>query len=283
MPAGLRAILETCEAALGDEVRSTENIASLPNPDRAVLLVRFASGLRVKLRIAKLATSRVEPDGGLVERIDFGGFPKVLIRGDGWAASEWIEGNTVAEHGADPEILDKAGHLLAAVHRARIDPVAGAPEAVLDDVRRKLREKLPVVISHGIITGDQSRRVADLGELLAASRVEMSLIHGDFSPSNLVLRGGEPYSVDNDKMTFHASDYDACRAATLWDEWNESGQSLLESYWKHSCRSASPESLFFWSVFDLVCRISYRVSSFGEFNQFCITRVRELLQAGAFQ
>ena len=88
--------------------------------------------------------------------------------------------------------------------------------------------------------------------------------------------------MDNEKLSGHASDYDLCRAVNLWDEWNSSGTTLLDAYNECSRRGVARESLFFWGIFDLAYRISYRIS-LGEFNDFCIRRLRQMLATGEFR
>jgi hypothetical protein len=97
------------------------------------------------------------------------------------------------------------------------------------------------------------------------------------------MRGRELYSVDNEKMRFHVTDYDVCRAVTFWEEWNSSGGRLLDAYSEQSSRRFARQNLYFWGAFDLVYRISYRISSFGEFNEFCVMRLRQLLRTGTFR
>ena len=117
---------------------------------------------------------------------------------------------------------------------------------------------------------------------MAGTAVDLGLAHGDFSPDNLVLRRNLLFSVDNDKLRLRPLDYDLCRAVSLWDEWNSSGSALFDAYAEISQRNFSPESLFFWGVFDLVYRVSYRIS-LGEDNQFLKQRLRQVLATGVFR
>lgn len=276
-------VLDACEAELGEQVRSAEDITSLPHPERAVLLIQFESGLRIKVFISVPDDGGFERSSRLMEAVGSGNFPRVLIRGDGWAAFEWVEGKTISQEGFSQDIVHRAARLLTAIHCATVEAVAGTPETVLNEVRLKLNERLPVLVSNEIISVAQSRRVTDLCDSLSADSLNLSLIHGDFSPANLVVRGSELYSVDNEKMRVHVTDYDVCRAVTFWDEWNSSGGRLLDAYLEQSSRRFTRQSLFFWGIFDLVYRISYRVSSFGELNDFCVMRLREVLTTGAFR
>ena len=91
------------------------------------------------------------------------------------------------------------------------------------------------------------------------------------------------YSVDNDKMRLHVTDYDVCRAVTFWNEWNLSGTRFLEAYAKQSSRSLDRKSLLFWGIYDLVYRTSYEICAIGEFNKFCIMRLSEILRTGVFR
>lgn len=276
-------VLDTCEAELGERVCSAEEVTSTPNPNKAVLLVQFESGLRIKICVCAPDDGRFESRARLMDVVGSGNFPRVLIRGEGWAAFEWIEGKTISQQGLDRDILHRAARLLMAIHNADVKPVAGTPEMVLNEVRLKLEERLPVLVSNEIISEAQSRSVLDLCNSIPADRLNVSLIHGDYSPSNLVVSGEDLYSVDNEKIGFHVTDYDLCRAATFWDEWDSAGGRLLDAYSKQSCRRFAPESLFFWGGFDLVYRISYRLSALGELNNFCVTRLRRILRAGTFR
>ena len=275
--------VEICEAKLGEQFSSAEDITSLPNADKAVLLIKFASGLKIKLCVFALDNYSFETNTRFMNSVGPGFFPRVLCRGNGWAAFEWIEGQTVSQQALGQEIVDQAAGLLAAIHDAKIECVPGFPETVLNEVRLKLKAKLPVLVANDVITQAHSQRVTDLCHSLSAQSLSISLIHGDFSPANLVVCGEKLYPVDNEKMRLHVTDYDACRAATFWDEWNLSGQQLLDAYSQQSGRMFAPESLFFWGIFDLVYRISYRVFELGETNKFCTMRLREIMRTGTFR
>jgi hypothetical protein len=165
----------------------------------------------------------------------------------------------------------------------RIKPVVRMPEKILNEARLNIKQRLPVLVSNGILSDRQAQRVADLGDSISADSLEISLIHGDFSPHNLVVQEKEVYSVDNDKIRLHVTDYDVCRAVTFWNEWNLSGTRFLKAYAKQSSRSLGCKSLLFWGIYDLVYRTSYRIRAFGEFNEFCIMRLREILRTGVFR
>jgi hypothetical protein len=279
----VQTILEICEAEFGQEVRSAEDITSIPRVDKAALLVQFTSGLRIKLCISAASDGSLEQSNQFLKKIGSAGFPRVLIRGDGWAAIEWIEGETLSRRRFSQDIMRQAVHLLTGIHTARIKPVTGIPQRILNEVRLNIKQRLPVLVSNGILSDLQSQRVADLGDSISADSLEISLIHGDFSPNNLVVQGKKVYSVDNDKMRLHVTDYDVCRAVTFWNEWNLSGPRFLEAYAKQSSRSLDRESLLFWGTYDLVYRTSYRISALGEFNNFCIMRLSEILRTGVFR
>jgi hypothetical protein len=279
----LQTILEICEAEFGQEVRSAEDITSIPGADKAALYVQFASGLRIKLCIYAAGDRSLEQSDQFLRKIGYAGFPRVLIRGDGWAAIEWIEGDTLSRRRFSQDIMRQAVDLLTAIHIARIKPATGIARKILNEVRLNIKQRLPVLVSNGILSDLQSRRVADLGDSISAGGLEISLIHGDFSPDNLVVQGNKVYSVDNDKMRLHVADYDLCRAVTFWNEWNSSGTRFLKAYASQSSRRLNRESLLFWGTYDLVYRTSYRISALGEFNRYCIMRLSEILRTGVFR
>jgi thiamine kinase-like enzyme len=272
-----------CEAKLGEQFSSAKDITSIPNADRAVLLIQFASGLKLKLRIFAQDNYYFEQNNRLIEALGSANFPRVLCSGEGWVAFEWIPGRTVSQQACSQEIVREAARLLTAIHNAAIEPGAGTAETILKEVRLKLDEKLPVLVSNNIVSVSQSQRVSNLCNSLSAGGLNISLIHGDFSPANLVVHGKDLFAVDNEKMRLHVTDYDVCRAVTFWDEWNLSGCRLLDAYLEASRRTFAVDSLFFWGIFDLVYRISYRLASLSELNEFCVTRLRQILRTGAFR
>ena len=279
----VQTILKICEAEFGQEVRSATDITSIPRADKAALLVQFAGGLRIKLCISAAGDGSLEQSDQFLRKVGSGGFPRVLIRGDRWVAMEWIVGEPVSRRRFSQDIMRQAVRLLTAIHMTRIKPVAGMPQKILNEVRLNIKQRLPVLVSNGILSDRQSQRVADLGDSISADSLEISLIHGDFSPHNLVVQEKEVYSVDNDKIRLHVTDYDVCRAVTFWNEWNLSGTRFLKAYAKQSFRSLDGKSLLFWGIYDLVYRTSYRIRALGEFNEFCIMRLQEILRTGVFR
>jgi hypothetical protein len=280
---GLQAILRNCEMEFGQEVCSAEDITSIPRADKVALLVQFANGLRIKLCIFAAGDWSLEQGNQYLGKVASGRFPRVLAQGDRWAAMEWIEGETLSRRTASHDVMCQAVSLLTAIHAARIEPAPGIAERIRNEVRLNIKQRLPVLVSNGILSDLQSQRVADLGDATLAGSLDISLIHGDFSPDNLVVQGGQVYAIDNDRVRLHVTNYDICRAVTFWNEWNLSGTRFLEAYAKRSSRSLDPASLLFWGVYDLVYRTSYRISVVGEFNRFCVMRLSETLRTGVFR
>lgn len=272
--------LNRCELVLQDPISSVSDITSIPNARQVALQVEFASGLKVKLVVTGSDHKSFEHLKRTFELLPVN-VPRVLIVDKQWAAFEWIEGPTLREHGLNDGLLHEAARFLSNIHSLKI-PEPQASKAVLSGVHRKLKQKLPVLVSNEIISEKERDEILNLSRSMSNKTFEVSMIHGDFSPDNLVIHGTELWSVDNEKLTGHASDYDLCRAVNLWDEWNSSGAALLDAYYKISRRSAAGESLFFWGVFDLAYRISYRIS-LGEVNDFCIRRLRQMLATGEFR
>lgn len=277
----LETVLNTCETEFDKELLSAEDITSIPNASKSVILLKFAGGLQVKLCVWALENRCFNTSIGMAEAISSANFPRVLLRGDGWAAFEWIDGKTVSQYGYSEDIVRQAAGLLKVIHTARI-PAMVTSMSILEDAKLKLEERLAVLVSNDVLSEIDSQTVIDLGNCISARGLNISLIHGDFSPTNLVVSEGELWSVDNEKMRIYVTDYDLCRAVTFWDEYNLSGHRLLDCYAPQAGSRPADNSLLFWGVFDLVYRISYRVSSFGEFDNFCITRLRQMLRTGTF-
>lgn len=280
--AKIEPILSICEKELGAEVCSVQNISPLCYQQKSAFLIRFSDGRAAKLRITEAKGICFETNIKLVQKIGASNFPKVLIFEDGWTLFDWVEGETILKQGATPGVLDRAGWLLTSIHAARASTDRATRTNILRKVQRKLQQKLPVLVSKHVITAVQSNRIRELGDALSPENLDVRLIHGDFSPANLVVHGNELLSIDNENIRLHVADYDVCRAVAYWDEWNSSGQHLLTSYLQHSGRTLAPESLYFWEVFDLVYRISHRILHFGEFNSFYISRLKERFIRGDF-
>lgn len=268
--------LNRCETSLKDRISSVTDITTIPHAERVVLLVEFAAGVKVKLVMAALDHKRAWE---LLSRII--NVPRVLVADENWAAFEWIDGPTLRQHGLSASLLREAVRLLSDLHAIKI-PDPSVASKVLGRVHRKLKKRLPLLVWNNIISETEHDAILDLSRSMSGETFDVSLIHGDFSPDNLVVRDGQLFSVDNDKVTAHASDYDLCRAVSLWDEWNSSGAALFETYCESARRSVAKEHLSFWGIFDLVYRISYRISQ-GEKNEFCINRLKQILATGAFR
>ena len=253
------------------------DITTIPNAERVVLLVEFAGGLKIKLIMDGLNLDTRQRD---LKWLPIN-VPRALVVDEEWAAFEWIDGPTLRQHGLTDNLLREAASMLATLHS--IDtPEPSARAKVLGRVHRRLKKKLPVLVWNNIISETQHDDILNLSRSMRDETFDVSVIHGDFSPDNLVIRDAKLFSVDNDKLRAHASDYDLVRAVNLWDEWNSSGTALFDAYCENSRRNVTKEHLSFWGIFDLVYRISYRLS-LGETNDFCINRLRQILATGAFR
>jgi len=273
--------LDTCAREFGKQAESVKEITSIPNPDKAVLRVEFAGGLTIKLCVSTMAHYRFDAATQFADLIEDVRFPKVLLRSEGWAAFEWIDGIPLSELSLDSHILDGAVHVLRAIHEAKVEANTDIRLTTLEDVRLRLERITPLLVSRGIISNTESDMISDLNRSLRLETLNISLIHGDFSPANLVSCGNELCVVDNEKMRIHVTDYDLCRASTFWDEWTLGGRSLLDVYRRQSKLQFDPASLRFWEIYDLVYRISYRISACDELNVFCILKLKRILAAGA--
>ena len=273
-------VLDTCETEFGKPVQSVKEITSIPNPDKSVLLADFGGGLKLKLCISTAADYRFDAATQFTDVIKAVRFPKILLRGEGWVAFEWIEGTPVSDFEFSNQLLEQATSVLRAIHETKIQTPPDVLQTTLDDVRLKLQKHVPLLISEGIISQTQSDSIAAAHNSLRPQSVNISLIHGDFSPTNLVVCENELWVVDNEKMRVHIIDYDICRAATFWDEFMHCGQTLLDTYKHQSRLQFDPVSLRFWEIYDLVYRISYRLSACAERNDFCIMKLRRILTTG---
>ena len=274
--------LNRCELVFKDPISSVSDITSIPNAKQVALQVEFASGLKVKLVVGASVQWSFNDFAQWLELLPRANVPQVLVVDEQWAAFEWIEGPTLRQHGLNDSLLHEAARFLSKIHSLKTPVPSHGCKEVLSWVHRKLKQKLPVLVWNDIISEEEHDEILNLSRSMSNKTFEISLIHGDFSPDNLVIRGTELWSVDNEKLTGHASDYDLCRAVNLWDEWNSSGTALLNAYNECSGQGIARESLFFWEAFDLVYRISYRIS-LGEFNEFCISRLRQTLATSEFR
>ena len=271
------AVMHTCETEFGKPIEVVKEITSIPNPNRAVLLVQFAGGLKVKLCVADFCFDTATRFADLIAGLRF---PKVLLQGEGWAAFEWIEGQPVSELPFRTSLIETAARVLRSVHEAKVEIKTGVRLAAFEEAHLKLQKNLPLLISHGILSEQQSQTITDLHRSLSPERLNISLIHGDFSPENLVVCGSELSVVDNDKMRVHVTDYDVCRASTLWEQWGRCNDMLLDTYKRQSSLQFDPASLRFWEIYDLVYRIGYRLSGLAERNEFLIMKLRRILATG---
>lgn len=279
-PDKLAAAFDACERDLREQIRSVRAITSISSPDNAVLLVKFAGGLKVKLCISTVGDYSFDTVTRYADLIDGARFPRVLLQGEGWAAFEWIAGKPVSEVPFSGHIMDGAVRVLGAIHAAKVEVAPDICMTRLSEVRSKLERNTRLLISQGLITPAQCALVSELQDALKPETLKVSLIHGDFSPANVVLCGNELCVVDNDKMRIHITDYDLCRASTFWDEWRPDNQTLRDTYQRQSKLQFDPVSLRFWELYDLIYRISYRISAGAEQNEFCLTKLRQILATG---
>jgi phosphotransferase family enzyme len=276
----IAAALNTFETEFGKPVQTVKEITSIPNPSKAVLLVQFVGGLKVKLCVSTGADFCFESTTRFADLIAGVRFPKVLLRGESWAAFEWIEGKPVSELRFSTSLIEAAARVLISVHKANVEIKNDVRLAALKEAHSKLQKNVPLLISHDIITEQQSQMIAELHDSLRPELLNISLIHGDFSPANLVVCGNELSLVDNEKMRVHVTEYDLCRASTFWDEWGGGNHLLLDTHQRQSSLQFDPASLRFWEIYDLVYRIGYRLSALAERNDFCIMKLRRLLATG---
>jgi thiamine kinase-like enzyme len=272
-------VLRACEAAAGEPIVANRDITPRGRPGKRVFFIQFASGSKLKLSFSsKGAHARVDLRNAYLRAIPSANFSRIVLHGDHWVASEWIDGTPLSELALSSDLLEQAARLLQAVHRANVHPESGAEEAVMKRVRATLEEKLRLLGTHGMVFREQAAKILDLHGGLARQRRAISLVHGDFAPSNLVLSQGRLYSVDNEDMGLHSPDYDLCRAITMWDEWNGAGERLFAAYAATTGRQLSPRARLFWTLFDLVYRAGYALAQFGERDGFCATRLGQVLE-----
>jgi thiamine kinase-like enzyme len=265
--------LKQTQSLLHSPIKSLTDITTIPSRDRVALLVEFVNELRVKLVVLGSEKQSLEFVQRCLELPPEIKVPSVLLVEEGWAAFEWIEGPTLDQHGMTDDLLREAAQLLAEIHAVRPKVTT---ESVVSQVQQKLNDKLPMLLTHRIISERAGDLIIKMCDSISSSSVETSLIHGDFSPSNLVVSKSGLFSIDNEKLADHVPEYDLCRTLNLWDEWNSSGTALFDAYCESVPRKVDRERLFFWTVFDLVYRISYRLS-LGEVNHFCVNRLRQMV------
>lgn len=172
-------------------------------PGRPLVVKRALAKLRVRDDwYADVSRNRVEQAYlRLVSGLMPQSVPRVLFShpADGWFAMEFLDGTfanwktLLLQNQAEAAHARRAGEILGRIHRATWgDPAVARAFATLENFRQlRLEPYLETT----------ARRVPDLAALLRAeqerlSRTALALVHGDFSPKNILISPGRFVLLD---------------------------------------------------------------------------------------
>jgi len=274
----IKNILKKCEKELGLTIATYKDITPIPSRLERVYFVEFKKGMQIKIRtIFDNSNGKAERMRKYIHMIDSTRFPRILITSRNWVAMEWIDGIPLWQTARGEDLLHQAACFLATIHKTEVPFPSDFSIETWSEVGKLLDEKILPLLSHKVISRTQATKISSLYENLSPNRFTVSLIHGDFSPHNLISSNKALYSVDNIGMRIHFLEYDLSRAINSWDEWRSLGDRFFDIYIKYNYTTIAREDLLFWIFFDLVYRINYRISSLGEFDKFYINKLQRLL------
>ena len=275
----LATALDICAAEHGATIVACEEITPHARPGKSAHRVQLSDGALLKLSVsdkplhAEVALRQAYLDAAGPEH-----FSRILLHGDNWIASEWIEGTVLSEADEPHHFADRAAALLQRIHRAEPLPVAPDPAGLAREVREKLEGNLDGLTRCKVLSGSQARRLLAMRERALEESTAPGLTHGDFAPDNLVIAESRLVAIDNEDMGIHVPEYDLCRAVNFWDESVGFSHLLLRSYEALSRRTLEPEIRCFWTFYDLAYRARWAIDQFGDRDGYCVVRLTHLLQ-----
>jgi thiamine kinase-like enzyme len=271
--------IEQFAAESGRRIIGLREITTLPVPGKSVFRVSMSDEAKLKLSFCnKFNAQDIERRIESLDAIPSTKATRVLLYGEGWSLSEWVAGTPLSECDISAEIIEQAARLLNEFHRAPVTIADSQREAVLEGVTNRLSHYMGILQEAGLLSALESDWIFSLFDEVSRSELRMSLVHGDFSPANLVLSPTGVFSIDNEHIDLHVADYDLCRAVNLWQENNGLGNQLHAAYESCSSTQMSASSHLFWMLYDLVYEIGWRRKQFKKRSEFGIDRLQLLLQ-----
>jgi hypothetical protein len=271
--------IEQFVAETGRRIVRLREITTLPVPGKSVFRVSMSDESKLKLSFCdKFSAQDIARRIESLDAIPATMATQVLLYGEGWSLSEWVAGTSLSECDISAEIIGQAASLLNVFHQAPVTIADSHREVVLEGVSSRLSHYMEVLQETGLLSTLESDWIIGLFDEIRRSEPRFSLVHGDFSPANLVHSSTGIFSVDNEHIDVHVADYDLCRAVNLWHETNGLGNQLHAAYENCSRTPTSTSSYLFWTLYDLVYQIGWRRKQFNKRSEFGIDRLRLLLQ-----
>jgi len=156
---------------------------------------------------------------------------------------EWVEGPVLSMSDPSPEILHRAGEVLAQMHSTAV-PGCGVFSAAPQV--EESRGWLKALVGAGAFDAATEGKLAAELRALAPDRTTFGLVHHDFCGENLVLHSGRGIvSIDHEWMHVGSHDFSLARALRRWNLDGAPRQAFLKGYLS-SGGSADLGALDFW-------------------------------------
>lgn len=209
----------------------------------------FEGGVTLKGR--RLASpgvaARIE---SIVARLDPGRFPRVVARCGAALLETWIPGETLDRKPAERAHLRWAAETLGGVHRTAT-PLRR--RLWLRARRELLARHLRRLVAAGALEGAAARRLEERALANAPRTAELTLIHRDLCPENIVVDpSGRLFSVDNAGARVGAADEDLARTCYRWPLDSAASAEFLDTYRAFRDPRGFLEHRRFWMVAALV-------------------------------
>jgi Ser/Thr protein kinase RdoA (MazF antagonist) len=216
-------------------------------PARDTFRLDFADGVTVKGRQLASASDarRVE---AVVARLDPERFPRVLARRGKALLEAWIPGESLDRLPPEDRHILWAAETLAAVHRVapgRRPTGAGWVRARRAALSRELRR----LAAAGALPEEAARDLRELALAHAPRTTELTIVHRDLCPENIVLdRDGRLFSIDNAMARAGAPDEDLARTCYRWPLGPRERGAFLDAYRAFRDPRGFLDHLPFWMV-----------------------------------
>jgi aminoglycoside phosphotransferase (APT) family kinase protein len=191
---------------------------------------------------------------------------------------EWVDGPVLDSlEPIPPDVLVHAGELLGALHELDFDPAVPDPTVDLGERLSKLGRDVAVLTDTEALEPELGRLLLGAATARAPSAATTGIIHKDFCPSNIVLRGDTPVPIDNANLGIGPHDLDLARTWYRWTMSPEERRQFARGYRDHRSLDGFLEHFLFWATSVLVGSASTRIRARSDQARVPLARLRMLL------
>jgi aminoglycoside phosphotransferase (APT) family kinase protein len=194
---------------------------------------------------------------------------------------EWVSGQSLTVAGCDPELARRCGVIHAALHCTPLpdETRAGGGDGSVRIRQNELERSARALVTLGILSRREERRLLDLAISRAPERADVGLIHGDFCGENIVVGApGQVSIVDSELVSIGAFDYDLGRTWYRWPMTDRQRDAYCDGYQRYRSFSDFAEHFLYWVTLVLVEAALFRIRAGTQDAWLPVGQLKALLQ-----